>query len=152
MANCDTPIGNSTLRRSQWQRKYSKYQYVLDNILRKPELATFQDFSVLYYVENLDRWRRHVSSPRWKTTRKFFALQGRIPGNAWRKMHHIDLFNKVAERYFKDHPSDIMVWRSRATFENYVIEHAPRLLFDGVHMRDPVYDDELQLLFNYLIN
>jgi hypothetical protein len=149
--NGRTPIGNSSLNSSQWQGEYTKYRYVMDKILRKPEITTFHDFSVLYFVENLDKWCRQVSSPTWKTTQKLFALQGRVPGGAWQRVNHTDFFNDVAEQYFKDHSSDILVWRSRATFENYVYEHAPSYLSDGLHMKDSIYDEELQLLFNYLI-
>ncbi len=126
------------------------YQYVLDRILRKSAITTYYDFSVLYYVENLDRWCHKLSSPIWKNTRKFFSLQGNVTrGDV--KRYTVN-FNEIAEQYFKDHVTDILIWRSRAALENYVLKHAPWHLPDGVHMSVSVYDEELQLLFNQLIN
>jgi hypothetical protein len=126
---------------------------VLAKILRKPALKTSLDFSVLYYIENLARWCRQVASPTWPNTSKFFALQGMVrqrPG--YPSIQPTEVFSEAAEQYFKDHPSDILVWRSRATLENYIFEHAPWHLYDGTHLTDSAYDVELQLLLNFLIN
>jgi hypothetical protein len=60
-------------------------------------------------------------------------------------------FNEIAEQYFKDHVTDILIWRSRAALGNYVLKHAPWHL-DGVHMSVSVYVEELQLLVNHLID
>lgn len=152
MDNCKWSPGNSTGNSGHWQGRYVMYQYVLDKILKKPRLTDFHDFSVLYFLENLDRWCRQLSAPRWKNTRKFFVLQGKstATGEGWLiSTQYIDSFNHFAEQYLQHHPTDIMVWRSRATLENYIVRHAP--WHSGVHMTDSVYDEELQLLLNHLI-
>jgi hypothetical protein len=61
-------------------------------------------------------------------------------------------FQHLTEQYFKDHSTEILVWKSRATFENYVVARAPWHLPGGIHLSDVAYDEELQLLLNHLIN